>query len=437
MSAAETTGPGSHLVHHMSSLAAVADQGAFVVVKGDGARVTTADGTEYLDGVAGLININVGHGREELVEAASAAMRDLAYGTLFFGMATTHALGLADDLARITPAGMERFFFAVGGSDANDSAIKIARRYQSLRGHDDRAMILARHDSYHGMTVAGMSATGDTVYRTHFGPVIPGFVHVGQPSGDTAADVAALEATIAEVGAERIAAMIAEPLSLPSGLVIPPDDYWPAVHAVLEQHGILLIADEVVTGFGRTGRMFGMEHWGITPDLMSMSKGITSGYLPLAAVGMTDRVYATLEGADGAFLHGFTTGGHPTSCALARANLGIIEREDLVGNAERRGAHFQRRLDELCAAYPAALRGRHLGLLVALDLERPAGFELPDGVASFGLYVRNELFATQRQIIRYYRDTLVWGPSLAITEAEIDELVDGVAAVLDAVTSAP
>ena len=258
------------------------------------------------------------------------------------------------------------------------------------------------------------------------------------PVGCGARYAEALEREILASPPATVAAFVAEPVAGAGlGAAVPPDDYWPAVHAVLEQHGILLIADEVVTGFGRTGRMFGMEHWGITPDLMSMSKGITSGYLPLAAVGMTDRVYATLEGADGAFLHGFTTGGHPTSCALARANLGIIEREDLVGNAERRGAHFQRRLDELCAAYPAALRGRHLGLLVALDLEQPAGFDLPDGVTSFGLYVRNELFATQRQIIRYYRDTLVWGPSLAITEAEIDELVHGVAAVLDAVTSAP
>ncbi len=433
MSASERTTTGSHLLHHMTPLAAVEEQGAFVIVSGDGARVTTADGREYLDGAAGLINVNVGHGRTELAEVAADAMRRLAYGTLFFGTATEPALGLADDLARITPHGIERFFFAVGGSDANDSALKIARRYQSLRGFSDRAKILAREQSYHGMTVAGMSATGDTVYRTHFGPVVPGFVHVGQPSGDTAADVAALEATILAEGPETIAAMIAEPVSLPSGLVLPPDDYWPAVHALLREHGILLIADEVVTGFGRTGRMFAVEHWDLEPDLLSMSKGITSGYLPLAAVGVAEHVHEVLLGADGPFLHGFTTGGHPTCCAVARANIRIIEDEDLAGNAERRGAYFQARLDALCATHPEALRARHIGLLVARDLAAPDGFAVPGGV-SFGTYVRDQLLE-RGILLRFYVDTLVWGPSLAITEAEIDELVDGVAAVLESVRS--
>lgn len=419
-----------HLVQHMSQLDAVDASGPLVIVSGDGARVSAADGTVYLDGVSGLVNVNVGHGREELAEAAAEAMRRLAYGTLFFGMATEPAVELAAELARITPAGIERFFFALGGSDANDSALKIARRYHALRGKPEKTRFLARADSYHGMTFGGTSASGDDVYRDGFGPFLPGVVHAPQPGADGVASAAELEALIVAEGPETIAALIAEPVSLPAAVNVPPDDYWPAVREICTRHDILLIADEVVTGFGRTGRMFGMDHWDVTPDLMTMSKGITSGYLPLAAVGMTKAVYDVLASSPKPFLHGFTTGGHPTCCALALANLAIIEREDLAGNAERRGAYFRARLDVLCATSPSALRARNLGLLVALDLSRPEGVELRAGL-SFGAHVRNEMLR-RGVIMRFYGDTLVWGPSLAITEAEIDELVDGLAATLDA-----
>lgn len=421
--------PGSHLIHHMSSLRQVESEGPLILATGNGTSVFASDGTEYLDGVSGLINVNVGHGREELVVAATEAMRKLAYGPLFFNTATQSALDLADLLSTITPRGIERFFFAVGGSDANDSAVKIARMVHSFEGNPGKIKVLARLDSYHGMTVGAVSLTGTEAYRVGLGPMLEGVVHVGQPTNDVKMDIAELERSIMAEGPETIAALIAEPVSLPSGLRLPHPEYWPALQRLCQRHNIMLILDEVVTGFGRTGKMFAADHWGLQPDMMTMSKGITSGYLPLGALGVSERIYDTLKAQEGPFLHGFTTGGHPTSCAVAITNIGIILDENLAEAAARAGDYFREQLQSLCDRCEIAIGARNLGLLVALDLQAPKGFKAPGGV-SLSQYVRDEMFR-RRVIGRFYGpSTLLWGPALIISNEEIDQIVASAESVL-------
>jgi adenosylmethionine-8-amino-7-oxononanoate aminotransferase len=240
-------------------------------------------------------------------------------------------------LAEITPGGLERFFFTVGGSDAVDTAIKLVRHANILAGKPEKMTVIARRDGYHGMTMGGTTATGIAVFRTSIGPLLPGVVHVGQPGrwgdGATAAD---LEQRILELGPENVAAFIGEPVSLPPGLAIPPDDYWPGIREVCTRYEVRVIADEVINGFGRTGRMFACDHWGLEPDLMTMSKGITSGYVPLGAVGLREELYQTLLGSTGILPHGFTAGGHPVACAVALANIELRDRRSAGANGSQR-----------------------------------------------------------------------------------------------------
>ena len=281
--------------------------------------------------------------------------------------ATCRGALLAEKLAAITPGRIDRFVFTVGGSDANETALKVARLYQARRGYPEKVVVLAREQSYHGMSMGGTSLTGSASYWDGIGPLLPGIEHLPQPDPADPDAAAAVAAAIERIGPERVGAFIAEPISNPAGVNVPHPSYWPAVREICDRHGILLIADEVITGFGRTGRMFACEHWGLEPDIIAISKGLTSGYQPLGAAGFTSEIIEAVGDQTEPFLHGFTAGGHPAACAVALANIEIIEDEELVANAERVGGLLRERLQALSAEL-GRRRGPGLGLLCAIDL---------------------------------------------------------------------
>ncbi len=422
--------PGEqNAVLQMAALAPIVENGPLVIESATGNTLTDINGREFFDGINGLYNVNVGYGRTELADVAAATMRRLGFASNFFGRTTREALELSAKLAEITPRGLDRFFFSVGGSDAVDTAIKLVRHANILEGRDDKMIVIARRDGYHGMTLGGTTATGIASFRNVVGPLLPGVVHIGQPGrwGDNAT-AAELEQKILELGPDNVAAFLGEPIALPPGLAIPPDDYWPAIREVCTRYDVRLILDEVICGFGRSGRMFTCDHWGIEPDLMTMSKGITSGYFPLGAVGMREEHFQTLLGSTGILPHGFTAGGHPVACAVALANIAIIEREGLVANAADVGERLAERLAQMQAEHPYVTGVRSLGMLAAFDLDG-AALVGPDDAARAGAILTADLIDAGI-LLRPYGNTMVMAPALITSRAELDDLLDRVEAVM-------
>ena len=423
----------AHHLHPLTNLHQHLQSGPLVLVRGDRTRLWDADGKEYLDGFAGLWNVNVGYGRRELADAAHEQLTRLAYSPTFFGMATPPTVELAARLAGLLPGALNHFNFTSGGAESNETAIKIARYYWSVGGRPEKVKIISRLMGYHGIAMGALAATGIPSYWQHFGPRVPGFVHVSAPydyrnnpglSEDefVARLVQELEETIAREGADTIAAFIGEPVQGAGGVVVPPEGYWRAIAPVLKRHEILLIADEVITGFGRTGTMFGMQQYGFQPDIVSLAKGITSGYLPLGAVGVSDEVFARMAEQDQMFMHGFTYSGHPTPCAVALRNLAIIEEEDLPANAGARGEQLLRGLRELLShEHVGNVRGKGLMALfeVVADKESKARY---DPALNIGAKLTA---ATRRRglIVRCSNDGIAISPPLIISEREIDELL--------------
>lgn len=388
-----------------------------IFAKAAGIRLWDVDGKEYIDGLSGLCNVNVGYGRRELARVAVQNLEDLSFGTLFWARGSTQAAELADKLADITPAGIERFFFTCGGSEAVETAIKLVRYANCANGRHDRIKIIGRHSSYHGVSLGALSATGAEAYREDFGPLVPGFIHIGQPWHADAAQE--LEECILKEGPETVAAFIAEPASLPAGLCVPSPTYWPDIRAICDKYDVALILDEVVTGFGRTGEMFASDHWGLSPDLIVMAKGITSGYLPLGAVGLQESFYRSIARLKKPLMHGFTAGGHPACCAVALKNIEIIESERLVERAASMGELLKGSLEDIAERCDLG-EVRGMGLLCVLDLarrDRGAAINCRlDGREVCAEAARRGL------LVREYREAVGLGPSLTVTEAEIAEL---------------
>ncbi|MER3439000.1 MAG: aspartate aminotransferase family protein, partial [Chloroflexota bacterium] len=306
----------AYLLHPVSNLKALREQGPLILAHGEGVYLWDMDGKQYLDGFAGLWNVNVGHGRHVLAEVAAEQIDEVAFVPTFFGLAAPPAIELAAKLAEIFPGPLNHFQFTSGGAESNETAIKIARYYWYLKGKPEKITILSRKQAYHGIAMGALAATGIPSYHEGFGPPPPGYVHLTAPYtyrfGEGLSDrqfvdrlVQELEETIAREGAETIAAFIGEPVQGAGGVIVPPDGYWPAVAEVLKRHNILLIADEVICGFGRTGKMFGCETYGFQPDIASFAKGITSGYIPLGGVAVSDEIFEVLSAPDRMFMHGF------------------------------------------------------------------------------------------------------------------------------------
>lgn len=411
-----------------------------IVETGKGIRIQDAHGNELIDGFAGLYCVNIGYGRAEVAEAISRQAYRLAYYHSYAAHTTDELATLSDRLVKMAPGKMSRVFYGMSGSDANETQAKLVWYYNNLRGKPKKKKIISRQRGYHGCSVVSGSMTGMSFYHDHMDLPVPQIVHTGVPHhywggklGETEVEfskrrAAELDQLIEREGPETVGAFIAEPVLGTGGITPPPEGYWEAIQAVLRKHDVLLIADEVITGFGRTGSMFGCGHYGIEPDLVTIAKGLTSGYFPLSAAIVGEKVYQVLEdGADrvGAFSHGYTYSGHPIGAATANAVLDIVEREDLPGNAATAGAYFQKQLKAKFAQFPIVGEVRGVGLMGAIefvaDREKKLAFD-----AGLKVGARVSKAARDRGLIARampHGDILGFAPPLVITKAEIDEML--------------
>jgi len=420
--------------------------GSRIITRAEGCVITDAEGHSLLDGMAGLWCVNVGYGREALARVAYEQMLELPYYNTFFKTATPPPVRLAAKIAEKMAIGnsdLTHVFFNSSGSEANDTILRLVRYYWELKGEPERNVIISRKNAYHGSTVAGMSLGGMSFMHAQGGPLVPGIEHVEQPylfgegfgeDPDAFATRMAqtLEDRILKVGPEKVAAFIGEPVQGAGGVIIPPESYWPKIEAICRKYGILLICDEVINGFGRLGYWFGHQHYGIKPDLIAMAKGMSSGYLPISAVGVSKKIVDVLLEKGGDFVHGYTYSGHPTCAAVALANIEIMENEGLVDRTRNvTGPYLAKALKRL-DAHPLVGEARSLGLIGAVEIvsekgtnKRFTGKEGTAGPIVRDLCIRNGL------MVRGIRDSIVMCPPLIITEAEIDRIVDTIGKALN------
>jgi putrescine aminotransferase len=431
-----------------------------IYARGRGVVVQDIHGNEYIDALSGLWNVNAGHGRAELADAAAAQMRELAYCSGFAGSSNVRAIELAERLLDIGGHTMQAVFLTSGGAEANESAFKTARFYWKARGRPEKVKIIARDQAYHGLTLQTMSATGmGPAYWKMFEPRVPGFVHVGTcypyrcdglKPGESAGQAAAreLENSILREGPETVAAFVGEPIHGAGGVLLPTDDYWPLVREVCSRHDVLLIADEIITGFGRTGRWFGLSHWNVGPDILCFAKGVTSGYLPLGGMMVSHAIKEVMDavGADQRWMHAYTNSGHPTCCAVALKNIEIMERERLCENAAQMGERLLAGLSAAFGAHPHAgdIRGGK-GLLAAVEFveDRATKRNFPPRLK---LAQRLKAELMKRGVITRTRpsagehpapgDILFFAPPLIVDDAEIDRLIAVAQEAVEAVLGA-
>jgi adenosylmethionine-8-amino-7-oxononanoate aminotransferase len=369
-----------HLIHPLHHAADHASPKVFVSAKGSILR--TADGKEYIDSLSALWNVNIGHGRKELADAAARQMETLDYASAYAGYSNEPAIRLAERIVNLAYDNMAAVYFTTGGAESNESAFKFARYHWKRLGKPNKVKILSRYYGYHGVTMAAMSATSLPNYQKMFGPVVPNFLQVPPPyqyrwpgnedAGIAAAD--AVEETILAQGADTVAAIIAEPVQGSGGVIVPPDTYFPRLRQICDKYDVLLIADEVITGFGRTGAWFGLGHWGVKPDLFSFAKGVTSGYLPLGGVVISKQMHQVIMDApaDEKFMHAATYSGHPVCCAVGLANIDIMDKEGMVERAKTEGDRFRAGLETL-RSLPCVGDVRGIGMLGAIELVEDKG----------------------------------------------------------------
>jgi len=413
--------------------------GSRIITRAEGCTITDAEGKSLLDGMAGLWCVNVGYGREELARVAYEQMLELPYYNTFFKTATPPPVRLAARIAEKMAIGnpdLTHVFFNSSGSEANDTVFRLVRYYWDLMGEPQRKVFISRHNAYHGSTVAGASLGGMSFMHEQGDLPIPGIEHVAQPylfgegfgeDPDAFAQrcVDAIEDRILSVGPDKVAAFIGEPVQGAGGVIIPPDSYWPKVEALCRKYGILLVCDEVICGFGRLGHWFGHQHWGIRPDIIAMAKGMSSGYLPISAVGVSKKIVDVMLERGGDFVHGYTYSGHPTCAAVALANIGILEDEGLIERTRNvTGPYLAKALRRL-DSHPLVGEARSLGLIGAVEIVAEKGtntrFTGHEGTA--GPIVR-DLCIKNGLMVRGIRDSIVMCPPLIISEAEIDRIVD-------------
>jgi L-2,4-diaminobutyrate transaminase len=411
-----------------------------------GCRITDLDGREFLDFGAGLWCVNVGYGREALADVARTATQELSYFHSFGAAANVPMIQLADRVLRLLAhdaaiAGLARVFFGCSGSDANDTAYKLVKYYNNVQGRPRKKRIVSRVGAYHGSSFASGSLTGIGAYHVAFDQPLPDVLHVSCPHHYRFARdrespeqfgkrlVDELAALIDREGAETIAAFIAEPIMGTGGVLIPPPGYFDGVTALLRRHDILLIVDEVITGFGRTGCWFGSEHYGLQPDVLSLAKGLTSGYFPLSATVVSERIWQVLRDASptaGTFMHGFTYTGHPVGCAIALANLDIIEREGLVQRAAEMGSYLLRGLRERLAesAFVGDVRGQGLVAGIEFVADRTARRFFRDGQGPHRIVARHAVANGVLVRALPFIDVNSFSPPFTISRAEIDDGIE-------------
>ena len=420
-----------HPLHHPSAYAATR-----IWVSGKGAIITDSTGREYIDGLSGLWNVNIGHGRRELGEAASSQMGTLAFHSAYAGGTNEKAIALAEKMSELAYPSINTFFFTSGGAESSETSFKTARFYWKALGKPDKVKVISRHRAYHGLTLAAMSATGLPAFWPMFEPRVPGFLHIDapdpyrfvNPTPEVSLGVAAantLEEAILREGPDTVAAFIAEPVQGAGGVIVPPTDYFARIREICDKYEVLLIADDVITGVGRTGTWFGLSHYGVEPDIMQFAKGITSGYVPLGGVGVSDRLREVINGVPPAqrWMHAFTYSGHPTCCAVALANIDIMEREGLVQRAADSGARLLQKLRGL-ESMDGVGHVRGLGLMAAVEVVADTATKQYFPPAAAITPKLTEAMLDRGLYTRVVMDCICIAPPLVTTDAEIDRLVN-------------
>ena len=432
----------AHYLHPFTDFKALAAKGSRVITKADGIYLWDSEGNKILDAMSGLWCVNVGYGQRDLIDAATKQLTELPFYNSFFQTANVPAIELAELLAQVSPPQFRHVFYAGSGSEGNDTVVRMVRRYWDVLGQPERTVIISRNNAYHGSTMAGASLGGMSGMHAQGGLPIPGIVHIEQPfwfelGRDMTRDAFGLkaagwlEAKILEIGPEKVAAFIGEPVQGAGGVIVPPETYWPEIQRICDQYGVLLVSDEVITGFGRTGHWFGCERFGFKPDLMTFAKGVTSGYIPLGGVLVGERIARVLIEQGGEFQHGYTYSGHPVACAVALANIRLIQRERLVDSVrDDLGPHLAQRFREL-AQHPLVGEAQTCGLMGALQLV--ADHETGRAFAAdqqIGMVCRGHCFANGL-IMRAVGDRMIVAPPLVITREQIDAMVALIKRCLD------
>jgi adenosylmethionine-8-amino-7-oxononanoate aminotransferase len=432
----------AHLIHPLYH--PLAQKNAIILERGEGVWLFDVNGNRYIDGLSSLWNVNAGHGRRELAEAAAEQMSRLAFNNSYTGYANPPSIQLAKRIVDLAPGDLNAVFFTSGGGESNESAFKMARYYHSIRGKPEKFKIISRHDAYHGVTTSALAATGMSIYWEHFGPRTPGFFHAlapdpyrlgdGDPEACAQQALDSIEEIVETEGADTVAAVIAEPIQGAGGVIIPPPTYLRSLRELCDRHDMLFITDEVITGFGRTGRWFGMEHVGVQPDIMSFAKGVTSGYIQLGGITISARLQEVLaaQPLTTRWMHAYTYSAHPAACAVALANIDLIEREGLVENAARMGERLAAGLREI-GELPIAGDARSFGLLgrveVVADKATKQPFELSQGVG-------NRIIAALRArgvLTRNRNDVICIAPPLCINDEEMDTLLTALRGAIEEV----
>jgi putrescine---pyruvate transaminase len=437
-----------HLWHPMAHPKAMRQTPPKIIVRGEGSWIWDIDGHRMVDGVAGLWTVNVGFGRAEIRDAIVAQLDELPYFSVFRGTTHPRAIELGERIVNLMrPDGFAAVFFSNGGSDAVEGALKLARQYWKIKGEGDRTKFISLRQGYHGVHFGGMSVNGNTNFRRPYEPLLPGCFHVDTPwlyrnpyttdptqLGEICAEL--LDREIVFQGPDTIAAFIAEPVQGAGGVIVPPANYWPLIRKVCDKHGVLLIADEVVTGFGRTGCWFGTRLWGVKADLWCLAKGISSGYVPLGATAVSEAVAQLFTESDserGTITHGYTFSAHPVAAAAALATLDILERENVVAGAAREGQYFNERLADIGRRSRLVGDVRGVGLMACLELvaDKATGTPLPRG-AKEAASVAREAY-TRGAMIRTSGVNIILSPALTIERAQIDLLCDALDGAFKAV----
>ena len=407
-------------------------KGPRIITKAHGVYLWDSEGNKILDGMAGLWCVAIGYGRDELADAAAKQMKELPYYNLFFQTAHPPVLELGKVISEIAPAGMNHVFFTGSGSEGNDTMLRMVRHYWAIKGQPNKKIIISRKNGYHGSTVAGASLGGMTYMHEQGDLPIPGITHIAQPywygeGGDMSPEefgiwaANQLEEKILELGVDNVGAFIAEPIQGAGGVIVPPETYWPRIKEILAKYDILFVADEVICGFGRTGEWFGSDFYDLKPHMMTIAKGLTSGYIPMGGLIVRDDVVAVLnEGGD--FNHGFTYSGHPVAAAVALENIRILRDEKIVNRVhEETAPYLQKRLREL-ADHPLVGEVRGVGMLGAIELVQDKTTRKRYEGRGVGMICRTFCFENGL-IMRAVGDTMIISPPLVISNAEIDELV--------------
>lgn len=421
-----------HLIHPLHNRGA--HETAHVWVRGEGHMLVNANGEKYIDGLSGLWNNTAGNGRKELADAAHRQMMEMGFASGYAGSSNPNAIELAERLAGITYPNINHFYFTSGGGESTDSNIKMARYYWKLKDKPEKTKVISRIWGYHGVTLAAMSATGIASYHPMFAPLVPGFVHIPGPypyryegEDGVSQGVAAaneLEKAILAEGPDTVAMFIAEPVQGAGGVIVPQDDYFARVREICDQYDVLLVADEVITGFGRTGKMFGLEHWGVKPDMIQFAKAITSGYFPLGGIGVSDEIAETMDASGKPWMHAYTYSSHPVGCAVALAMLDIIERDDFVGQAAAKGKRLLVGLKDAVADHPNVGDVRGLGLMCGVEIVKDRStkeeFAASDNVGGRigAAFVKHGMFTRMRG------DVICIAPPIITPDDEIDRIVE-------------